>query len=138
MIRGLIVRIFNALADLSMFMAGGYWLNGFSRALVHNEFEFILKECSGFYCFVHSIFGFWFLVTFGNKVMKILHNFCLHISRQDGQDRKKNGKKIEQKKWEEIPKKPNNENMVWTKFVRFHEKFSNICTHWYFENYLLK
>ena len=49
MIRGLIVRIFNALADLSMFMAGGYWLNGFSRALVHSEFEFIVKERSGFY-----------------------------------------------------------------------------------------
>ena len=25
-------------------------------------------------CFVHSIFRFWFLVTFGDEVMKILHN----------------------------------------------------------------
>ena len=32
---------------------------------------------------------FWFLVTFGDKVTKILHNLCLHFARQDGQDRKK-------------------------------------------------
>ena len=79
MIRGLIVRIFNALADLSMFMAGGYWLNGFSRALIHNEFEFILKECSGFYCFVHPIFRFLFLVTFGNEVTKIRKYYVIFV-----------------------------------------------------------
>ena len=39
--------------------------------------------------FVHPIFRFWFLVTFGNKVMKILRNLCLHFARQDGQDEKK-------------------------------------------------
>ena len=40
-------------------------------------------------CFVHTIFSFWFLVTFGNKVTKILRNLCLHFARQDGQDREK-------------------------------------------------
>ena len=40
-------------------------------------------------CFVHPIFRFWFLVTFVDKVMKILRNLCLHFARQDGQDRKK-------------------------------------------------
>ena len=32
---------------------------------------------------------FLFLVTFGDKVMKILRNLCLHFARQDGQDGKK-------------------------------------------------
>ena len=32
---------------------------------------------------------FWFLVTFGNKVTKILFNLCLHFARQDGQNGKK-------------------------------------------------
>ena len=41
------------------------------------------------FCFVRPIFRFWFLVTFGDKVTKILSNLCLHFARQDGQDRKK-------------------------------------------------
>ena len=44
-------------------------------------------------CFIHPIFRFWFLVTFGDVVTKILSNLCLHFARQDGQDGKK-GKKI--------------------------------------------
>jgi hypothetical protein len=32
------------------------------------------------------------LVTFGNKVKKILSNLCLHFARQDGQIRKKKKK----------------------------------------------
>ena len=32
---------------------------------------------------------FWFLATFNDEVMKILHNLCLHFARQDGQDGKK-------------------------------------------------
>ena len=35
-------------------------------------------------CFVHPIFRFWFLVTFGYENTKILHNLCLHLARQDG------------------------------------------------------
>ena len=31
-----------------------------------------------------------FLVTFGDRVMKILRNICLQFARQDGQDGKKN------------------------------------------------
>ena len=38
---------------------------------------------------------FWFLVTFGDEVTKILRNLCLHFARQDGQDGK-NGKKSDQ------------------------------------------
>ena len=51
--------------------------------------------CHGNYsilCFVHPIFRFWFLVTFGNKVTKILRNLCLQFARQDGQNRKKKRK----------------------------------------------
>ena len=44
-------------------------------------------------CFVHTIFRLWFLVTFGDKITKLLHNLCLHFARQDGQD----GKKTERK-----------------------------------------
>ena len=48
-------------------------------------------------CFVHPIYRFLFLVTFVDKVTKILCNLCLHFARQDGQDGKK-GKKITQLK----------------------------------------
>ena len=41
------------------------------------------------FCFVHPIFRFCFLVTFGDEVTKILCNLCLHFARQDGQDRKR-------------------------------------------------
>ena len=53
--------------------------------LVQQIFEFV------FLCFVHPIFRFWFVVTFGDevtKIQKILRNLCLHIARQDGQDGK--------------------------------------------------
>ena len=42
--------------------------------------------------FIHPIFVFCFLVTFGNEFTKILCNLYLHFARQDGQDGKK-GKK---------------------------------------------
>ena len=54
-------------------------------------------------CFVLPIFRFWFLVTFGDEVTKILRNHCLHFVRQDGQDGK-NGKKITQLKWPKYQK----------------------------------
>ena len=38
---------------------------------------------------IKKIRRFWFLVTFGNKVTKILCDLCLHLARQDGQDGKK-------------------------------------------------
>ena len=38
---------------------------------------------------VFRSFHFWFLVTFGDEVTKILRNLCLHFARQDGQDGKK-------------------------------------------------
>ena len=46
--------------------------------------------------------------------MKILCNLCLHFAWQDGQDRKKNGKKITQLKWPKY-QKPKDENMGWTR-----------------------
>ena len=39
-----------------------------------------------------QFFVFWFLVTFGNEVTKILHNLCLHFAWQDGHDGKKTQK----------------------------------------------
>ena len=48
-------------------------------------------------CFIYPIFRFWFLVTFGDEVTKILRDLCLHFARQNGQD-EKNGKKITQVK----------------------------------------
>ena len=65
-----------------------------------------------FVCFVHPIFRFWFLITFGDEVMKIIRNLCLHFAKQDRQDGKdgKNRKKITQLK---LPKyqKPEDKNM---------------------------
>ena len=49
-------------------------------------------------CFIHPIFRFWFLVTFGDEVRRILRNLCLHFARQDGLDGIKNGKNITQLK----------------------------------------
>ena len=56
-----------------------------------SNFGLIEKKWIGlvFFCFVHTIFRFWFLVSFGNKVTKILCDLCLHFARQYGQDRKK-------------------------------------------------
>ena len=64
-------------------------------------------------CFIHPIFDFLVLVTFGDKVTKILCNLCLHFERRDGQDRKK-WKKITQLKWPKY-QKPEGENMEWMK-----------------------
>ena len=44
-------------------------------------------------CFVHPIFRFWFLVTFGDEVTKIFRNLYLHFASKDGQE----GKKTERK-----------------------------------------
>ena len=64
--------------------------------------------------FGSSHFSFWFLVTFGNEIMKMWKN-CLHFARQDGQDRE-NGKKITQLKQPKYPKpKPKEKNIEWTK-----------------------
>ena len=49
---------------------------------------------------------FWFLVTFGAELTKILHNLCLHFARQDGQDRK-NRKQNHATKVTKIPKDKN-------------------------------
>ena len=51
----------------------------------------LLPFHTGNNCFVHSIFRFWFLVTFGDEVTKVLRDLCLHFAWQDGKDGK-NGK----------------------------------------------
>ena len=54
-----------------------------------------------------QFFVFWFLVTFGNEVTKILHNLCLHFARQDGQD----GKKRKENHATKVTKIPKDKNM---------------------------
>ena len=44
-----------------------------------------------------SFIPFLFLVTFGNKITKILRNLCLHFAWQYGQDGKKMETKLETK-----------------------------------------
>ena len=51
---------------------------------------------------------FWFLVTFGDEVTKILRNLCLHFARQYGQEGKKR-----KEKWPKYQKPK--EKMGWTK-----------------------
>ena len=65
--------------------------------------ENLLIHSTFYFCFIYPIFGFWFLVTFGNEVMKILHNLCLHFARQDGQNGKKR-KEYHATKVTKIPK----------------------------------
>ena len=50
---------------------------------------------------------FLFLVTFGDRVTKILRTLCLHFARQDGQD----GKKRKENHATKVTKKPKDENM---------------------------
>ena len=45
-------------------------------------------------CSVHPILFLWFLVTFGNKVTKILCNLCLHFTRQEGKKERKSTTKV--------------------------------------------
>ena len=56
---------------------------------LEKEISFLFSVRKFFICFVHPIFGFWFLVTFGDEVTKILLNLCSHFARQNGLDRKK-------------------------------------------------
>ena len=71
-------------------------------------------------CFVHSIFRFWFLVTFGHEVMKMQKYYVIFVYILLGKMGKtgKNGKKIMQLNWPKY-QKPNNKNMGWTKHKGF-------------------
>ena len=44
------------------------------------------------------VFGFWSLLATKLQKYEILRNLCLHFAMQDGQDRRKTGKKIMQLK----------------------------------------
>ena len=79
-------------------------------------------------CFVHPIFRFWFLVTFGDKVMKIQKYYIIFVYILQGKMGKteKNGKKITQLKWPKY-QKPKDENMGWTKQkLRYSEKTTKV------------
>ena len=67
-------------------------------------------------CFVHPIFRFWFLVTFGDEVTKIRKYYIIFVYILQGKmgRMEKNGKKITQLKWPKY-QKPKDENMGWTK-----------------------
>ena len=58
----------------------------------------LITNCN--YCFVHPIFGFWFWVTFGDKVMKIQKYYVIFVYILQGKMGKteKTGKKITQLK----------------------------------------
>ena len=81
----------NTLSDLALFNHGA----------THDYIKFMCDKLGGQLptlgnlCFVHSVFLF--LVTFGNKVTKVLRNLCLHFARQDGQDGKKPERKSQLK-----------------------------------------
>ena len=88
---------------------------------LHTEFWWIVipHELEESHChIVHPIFRFWFLVTFGNEVMKIRKYYNL----QDGQDGK-NGKKIEKLKW---PKYQNPKDKKWDER---NDKTLELCLH---------
>ena len=61
------------------------------------------------------VFGFWFLVTFGDKVTKIRKYYVIFVYILQGKMGKteNNGKKITQLKWPKY-QKPKDENMGWT------------------------
>ena len=85
------------------------------------EFFYYNRKISDVFChlcFVHPIFPFWFLVTFGNKVMKIQKYYVIFVYILQGKMGKteKNGKKITQLKWPKY-QKPKDENMGWTKHL---------------------
>ena len=73
----------------------------------NNLFQPIVESFD--FCFVHSIFRFWFLVNFGDEVTKILPILRLHFARQDGQ----NGKKRKEGHATKVTKyqKPKDKNM---------------------------
>ena len=84
------------------------------------------------FCFVHPIFRFCFLVTFGDKNTKILCNLCLHFARQDGQDGK-NRKENHATKVTKIPitkrrKYGMNETFV-SRTSGFCRKYANLKKH---------
>ena len=74
-------------------------------------------------CFVHSIFRFWFLVTFGHEVMKMRKYYVIFVYILQGKMGKtgKNRKKITQLKSLKY-QNPKDENMGWKKHLqlKFH------------------
>ena len=73
-----------------------FWALTDQFAIVESKLELTFEWWANFgslyfgllFCSSH----FWFLVTFGDEVTKILRNLCLHFARKDGQDQKKTRK----------------------------------------------
>ena len=67
-------------------------IQGFPTNYTLTKFLELHAEITGIVCltyllsFIRPNFHFWFFVTFGHEVTKILCNLCLHFARQDGQD----------------------------------------------------
>ena len=64
------------------------------------------------YCFVHSIFHFWFLVTFGDEVTKLRKYHIIFVYILHG----KMGK-TEKNHATKVSEKPKDENMGWTRHM---------------------
>ena len=81
-------------------------------------------------CFLHSIFRFWFLVSFDDEVMKIQKYYVIFVYILQGKMGKteKTGKKITQLKWPKY-QKPKDENMGWIKQLwwNFQVRFGLVC-----------
>jgi hypothetical protein len=90
---------------------------GFSFLVIWSMSQILLAilECVAIfffdYCFIHPIFRLWFVVTFGNLVMKIRKYYIILVYVLQGKRGKtKNGMKITQIKLPEY-QKPIDENM---------------------------
>ena len=97
------------------------------------QFDRFKNVSFGDICFVHPIFRFWFLVTFGDEITKIQKHYIIFVYILQGKMDKteKNGKKTTQLKWPKY-QKPKDENMGWTKqylcvgFTGSQNQFTNL------------
>ena len=83
-----------------------------------NSGEFGIRDLRN-NCFVHFIFRFWFLVTFGDRVTKIQKYYVIFVYILQGKMGKmeKNGKKIMQLKWPKYQCKRRNK---WGEQLKYH------------------
>ena len=110
----------NKVASASYFVilnfSGQNFVNGPEGKRVVQEFPLLAK--AAVYRSVHPIFGFWFLVTFVDEVMKIQKYYIIFIYILQGEmsQTENNEKKIMQPKWPKY-QKPKDENMEWKKHL---------------------
>ena len=68
--------------------ANGLWKKKKCISTMVYRSQKLTKLIRSDFCFVHPIFRFWVLVTFGDEVTKILRNHCLHFARQNTKNQK--------------------------------------------------